>query len=183
MRFLTILIITSIFFAACNRKAGMAQNMENTLLNQEITSHEGYPILVGKIDREGLRGPNYKDWYQEEYDSYSVDAASLDAIKDALKGVAIEVFIGTWCDDSRYVTPHLYKIIDYLGFDEKNMQVVAVDNHPDRRKQSPQHEEAGKNIEYVPTFIFYRNGIELGRIVEYPQESLEKDMATILKNH
>jgi hypothetical protein len=32
----------------------------------------------------------------------------------------------------------------------------------------------------VPTFIFMKDGQELGRIVEYPLESLEKDMAKIL---
>ena len=36
------------------------------------------------------------------------------------------------------------------------------------------------NIERVPTFIIYRNKNELGRIVEYPETSLEKDMLDIM---
>ena len=36
------------------------------------------------------------------------------------------------------------------------------------------------DIELVPTFIFYRNGEELGRIVETPEDTLEKDLAEIV---
>ncbi len=35
-------------------------------------------------------------------------------------------------------------------------------------------------IERVPTIIFYRNGVELGRITETPVQSLEKDMEVIV---
>jgi hypothetical protein len=35
-------------------------------------------------------------------------------------------------------------------------------------------------IEFVPTFIFFKNDVEIGRIVEAPTESLEIDMVKIL---
>jgi len=35
-------------------------------------------------------------------------------------------------------------------------------------------------VENVPTFIFFRNGEELGRIIEAPDKSLEEDMAGII---
>lgn len=76
--------------------------------------------------------------------------------------------------------PHFYKILDHLGFPEKRLRVVALDNHPDRRKTSPDGAEKGWNIEYVPTFIFLKNDKEVGRIVETPAVSLEKDMVNIL---
>lgn len=37
-------------------------------------------------------------------------------------------------------------------------------------------------IERVPTFIFYKNESEIGRIIETPVETLEKDILNILKN-
>jgi hypothetical protein len=40
--------------------------------------------------------------------------------------------------------------------------------------------EDGFDITNVPTFIFYRNGKEINRIVESPVISLEKDMLSIL---
>ena len=49
-----------------------------------------------------------------------------------------------------------------------------------REKATPEAFEEGFGIINVPTFIFYRGGQELGRIVEYPIESLEADMVKIL---
>jgi len=37
------------------------------------------------------------------------------------------------------------------------------------------------DIHFVPTIIFYMNDEEVGRIVEMPYESLEKDMLEIVK--
>jgi len=39
----------------------------------------------------------------------------------------------------------------------------------------------GLEIHFVPTFIFYRDEEEIGRIIEMPYESLEKDMLEIVK--
>jgi len=40
--------------------------------------------------------------------------------------------------------------------------------------------EKDLNITNIPTFIFYKNGKEMHRIVESPMESLEKDMLKII---
>jgi len=47
-------------------------------------------------------------------------------------------------------------------------------------KNSPVGEYVNLGIERVPTFIFYVNNIEAGRIIENPVTSLEKDMVNIL---
>lgn len=39
----------------------------------------------------------------------------------------------------------------------------------------------GLNINFVPTFIFYTNEIEVGRIIETPDVTLEIDFENILK--
>ena len=53
----------------------------------------------------------------------------------------------------------------------------------DEDKHAEGNETAGLKIEYVPTIIFYKDGNELGRIVESPEDTLEKDMIKILKLH
>jgi hypothetical protein len=50
----------------------------------------------------------------------------------------------------------------------------------DRIKSSPVSGYEELNIERVPTFIFLKNNIELGRIIEYPLASLQQDMINIL---
>jgi tetratricopeptide (TPR) repeat protein len=57
-----------------------------------------------------------------------------------------------------------------------------VDSHTEYYKQSPQHEEAGLNIFRVPTLIISKKKTEIGRIIEYPVQSLERDMLSIIKS-
>ena len=40
----------------------------------------------------------------------------------------------------------------------------------------------GKNILKVPTFVFKREGVEIGRIIESPTENLGDDIIKILVN-
>jgi hypothetical protein len=68
--------------------------------------------------------------------------------------------------------------MDALEFPVKNIDLVAMD----RGKTTPDHLEQGLDIIRVPTFIFYKDGEELGRIVEYPIESLKADMERILSD-
>jgi len=149
-------------------------------LNQQVISHNGDPILLGEVNSAGLEAAPYGDWFQPAYQAYQVDKTALANTK--LEGVELLVFVGTWCEDSQRELPHFYKILDHLGFPKKRLRVIALDNHPDRRKTSPDGAEKGWNIEYVPTFILLKNGQELGRIVETPMVSLEKDMVGILAN-
>jgi thiol-disulfide isomerase/thioredoxin len=84
--------------------------------------------------------------------------------------------MGTWCEDSQHQVPGFYQVLEQLKFDEKQVSLIIVD----RTKTTPDHLEKDKNITNVPTFIFYKNGKELQRIVESPVESLEKDMLKIV---
>ena len=90
------------------------------------------------------------------------------------------MFLGTWCGDSKKEIPRFYKVLETTKFPENQLQVIAVNRTKDAYKQSPNHEEKGLNIHRVPTFIFYKNGKEVNRIVEHPKETLERDMLNIV---
>lgn len=47
-------------------------------------------------------------------------------------------------------------------------------------KTTPDSLELNQNIINVPTFIFKRDGKEINRIVEFPIETIEKDILEIL---
>jgi hypothetical protein len=57
------------------------------------------------------------------------------------------------------------------------IDIIAVD----RKKQASDVDMTPYSIEKVPTFIFYKNGKEVGRIIETPHTTLENDMQLILK--
>jgi hypothetical protein len=165
-------------FSGCNSTKPV-QTMK-TPLNQLSVSVEGDPMLIGRIDRSGLTNAPFSAWFDAEFNQYEVNTVALRPVLGKTDDITIEVFMGTWCEDSQREVPRFFKIIDYLKGKEDQLQLFALDNHPDRYKTSPQGEEKGKAIHLVPTFIFYRAGLELGRISESPTASLEEDMANII---
>lgn len=131
--------------------------------------------LVGYAKKSSFQDPSYNRWFTPKYENYKPDAATIKALKKSLKGVTIKGFMGTWCGDSKRETPHFYRILEDAGFNFKNLELITVN----RSKRTPDNLQKGLNIIKVPTFIFYKDGKEIGRYVEYARESLEKDMLKI----
>ena len=132
--------------------------------------------LVGIANKESFNQAPYKTWFDQKFDAYTPDAATISELKTALKGVKIKGFMGTWCGDSKRETPRFYKILEASDFNTKNLEFITVN----RGKKTPDNLQEGLNIIKVPTFIFYKDGKEIGRYVEYARESLEKDMLKIV---
>lgn len=149
-------------------------------LNVEITENTKTPFLLGKIDKSGLEGGNYKAWFTKNYNDYQPDTSITNTIASELKSYSITLFMGTWCGDSKKEVPRLYKVLEACNFPMEQLTVVAVSRQPDMYKQSPQHEEAGLNIHRVPTVIFYKDGKEVNRIVEHPVKTFEEDIQNIV---
>ncbi|MDB4293063.1 thioredoxin family protein [Maribacter sp.] len=150
--------------------------------HQTIQLENGSSFLVGKIDADILASGDNSTWYTKNQTDYKVDAAALNSNKKALHSHKILVFMGTWCGDSKREVPRFIKILEAMDFPMANLKIVALDRRKEHYKKSPTGEEWGLNIIKVPTFIFYRNGKELNRIVESPIESLEQDIAKIVSD-
>ncbi len=151
-----------------------------TPLNQSTINHEGEEILIGRINISGLKTEPYLEWFNYFYNDYQVDADGLEEVNIDDSNLEILVFLGTWCSDSQLQIPQFIKILEKLNYSEDQLTMVAMDRDENRVMSTPDNSEEGLNITHVPTFIFYQNGIELGRIVEFPRESLEIDMSNIL---
>ena len=148
--------------------------------NQLEVDDKGKEKLLGKINREGLTSNSFKSWFDKNYDNYIPNEELINTIKNSLNEYSIKLFLGTWCGDSKREVPRFYKVLDAANFPESQLEVIAVDRTPEAYKKSPTGEEKGLNIHKVPTFIFYKNGKEINRIVESPQASLEQDIKAIL---
>lgn len=181
------IVLIPIFFISCNStsdkkkqessKSEMSETINNTSekLN-ETTPYDESIMLIGKADRNGLLKTEFSEWFNPGYKDYKPNSETLKELKPIMNDVNITLFMGTWCEDSHRDVPHLYKILDAINFDESKLIVYAVSEE----KTTPQNYEKGLNIIQVPTIIFYRNGKELGRIVEYSISTVEEDMLTIL---
>lgn len=136
-------------------------------------------ILIGKANINGLKSAPFNEWFDMEFDEYRHDDSTLLTIdKDNfIDNVKITMVLGTWCSDSRREVPRFYKMLEFLDYDLDNMTVICVNTS----KTAEGTNVDQLDIQKVPTFIFYKNDLELGRIIETPQASLEKDMLEIVK--
>jgi tetratricopeptide (TPR) repeat protein len=174
--FMMALVCTVVL--SCNRAAMPSQT---AYANAEIKNEQGNTILAGHCSLNIMQQGLYKEWFDKSYDAYTIDTATAAALKPLLEKTTIEIFLGSWCGDSKREVPRMIKILQAASFDTSKLKIVFVDNSTNTYKQSPQHEEAGKNIFRVPTFIAYDNK-EIGRIIESPLVSLEKDLLAILEH-
>ncbi|HVX51634.1 MAG TPA: thioredoxin family protein, partial [Chitinophagaceae bacterium] len=153
-----------------------------SVINAQIKNSSGSTILAGHCSLSIFGEEPYKEWFDKSYNSYTLDTSAIHILQSHLQGKTIEVFLGSWCGDSKREVPRLVKILQAASFDTVKLRLIFVDNSLAKYKQSPQHEEAGKTIHHVPTIIVYGNGREEGRIIETPVVSLEKDLLSIVTN-
>jgi thiol-disulfide isomerase/thioredoxin len=168
------ILIIGILLISCKTK--------NTTINKtdKTTNTQNQEYLIGNINIKDLKQNPHISWYNANYERYILDTTALEKIKnqDLLKDITITIFLGTWCRDTKHLLPRFYKILDSIGYNTNKIRLIGVD----KEKNSHDGLSENLNIDYVPTFIFYKDKKELNRIVEFTVESLELDMLKILKN-
>lgn len=171
---LFLLIITCI--TSCNTNKKTEKISEEKNVESKIENEKKEEILLGNISCKDLEQGIYNTWFIENFNAHQLDSTTLEKVKPLLKDVSIKLFMGTWCEDSQREVPAMTKILEELNYPEEKLEIIAVS----RDKDTPKGLEIGMNINYVPSIIFFKNEKEIGRIVESPVESLEKDMLSIL---
>ncbi|WP_282113068.1 thioredoxin family protein [Maribacter stanieri] len=148
--------------------------------NQEVIIENQQPFLLGEITIGGLSTNSYNTWFEPNFENYESDQIQIDLFKNQLASYKILIFMGTWCGDSKREVPRFLKILKSADYLMENLKIVALDHRKESYKKSPQGEEWGLNIRRVPTFIFYKNGREVNRIIETPITTLEDDILKII---
>jgi thiol-disulfide isomerase/thioredoxin len=160
---LTCLVLLSV--VSCARK----------VMRSQIIERDNIKMLYGSISKDQLYF-DYPSWKVEE-DSYRTFEPAIQELSTLSEKINIEIFIGTWCSDSEREVPRFFKVIEDAGI----VPLLTIDLWAvDRKKTLDSNLAQLRNIERVPTFIFYRDKQEIGRIIESPDELLEQDMALIL---
>lgn len=162
----------------CGNTSGNNDLQETSEVTAEATatSEEQETMLTGKISKEDLQKEPYRSWFNENYESFEPAQQSLETVSSNIDDYEIEVFMGTWCEDSQREVPKFFKLLEEANYDLDKLTVYAVD----RNKNLPEGKEVPTEFEMVPTIVFYKNGKEVNRFVEFPQETLEKDIAKIV---
>ena len=143
----------------------------------EITKDEktGKPMLLGEVTREAFEDTNFT-WFDNEYSEYRVDTASINGLEEKISKFNFKIILGTWCEDSQMFVPRLIKIFGKLNLPPKSYSLICVD----LEKKGLKREVDNLDIQLVPTIIIYSEDVEIGRIVESPQENLEKDIVRLI---
>jgi len=135
-------------------------------------------IMLGNFDVEGMRNAKvFKRSFKEEK-NYTPDINMFMPGDNSLNEVDITIVMGSWCPDSQREVPRMIKVLEALDYPLEMVKIIAVN----RWKKVPDTDISELDIKYVPTFILYKDGKEVGRIVEMPKQSLEVDIVNIINN-
>jgi thiol-disulfide isomerase/thioredoxin len=150
--------------------------------NQKVWDEDlNKKVLVGLCDRHVLEQGDFGEIFQQEYSGYQPDENTVKQLKQIIRShpdaYKIVVIFGEWCSDSQREVPRFFKVMDAVGFPADQVEIYAVN----RKKQGVTVDLSGYQVQYVPLFIINESGMEKGRIIESPEQSLEKDWLAILK--
>ena len=139
--------------------------------------HNGSKLYKGIISRDLLEKDTSFKWYAEALKGYTPNQAAVSAFRKNADSIELIVFMGTWCEDSHFVIPKMYSLLDAAGFPKERITLLAVD----RNKKTLSHLAEALNVINVPTIIVMKKGKELGRVVEYGKSGqFDKELGEIL---
>ena len=143
-----------------------------------VIEDENPEILIGEFARNDMQKGDFGGHFFNEYRKYIPENDVLDYLKNKIYNYNITIVLATWCHDSQEQVPRFFKILDNLDYNTNHIRIICAD----KSKSAGEIDISGLYIERVPTFIFYENDIEKGRIIETPDSTLEKDIYNILYN-
>ena len=146
------------------------------LIFNSCNENLNYNLIDGEVDKDYLFNSKNTKWFPKNYDSYKSDIFLSENNFDNLDNFIIELYMCVTCHDSEREIPRLIKILDEINFPDNQLNIFLLK----RDKTSDYEYEKGKNITNTPTIIFYKDSIEINRIVEFPIETLERDIYKII---
>lgn len=141
-------------------------------IDQDTNKH-----LLDKIEIAHLQEAPYQEWFDQDKQDISLDGMKSDFSN--LKDIKVKIFMATWCGDTKRHFPEFIKIWSEAGLSEDQLEIVAVHRDGEEYKRSPSRYEADYNLHRVPTFVFEKDGKEIGRIVERPKNDMITDVRQI----
>jgi acyl-coenzyme A thioesterase PaaI-like protein/thiol-disulfide isomerase/thioredoxin len=118
-----------------------------------------------ELKRSELDAAGYP-WLGIDQGATQFDASETSALKGLAWDTSALVFYGDWCGDTREQLPVFLKLADAMEMDSERLRYFSLDRD---KKLEPWTSQFA--ITHVPTFVFLRDGKEIGRVVEAPSEA------------
>jgi hypothetical protein len=145
--------------------------------DKSIDEKTGFVVYKGQITVEDIKKESSFSWFNKGVAEYSPDTNAQKILKKHLSEYSLVVFAGTWCDDSQALLPRFFKTLEVAGYPSSKVTMFGVD----RAKTAKYVEHRLYKLEKVPTIILFKGFAEVGRIVEFPKKSVEKDLAKLIE--
>lgn len=151
--------------------------LTSSIFAQTYVTKNGKKHLWGVVTTDHLQEAPFREWFQKNQDDFTSTLTKSDG--KLLKNVKVKAFLGTWCGDTKFLLPKFVKTWNTMGLSEDQIEYVALHSEDEQYKQGPNKETNNYNIHKVPTFVFEKNGEEIGRIVERTVFDLDTDIKLI----
>lgn len=156
--------------------AGCGATPRSTATSTPAASVSRPTDVVGVTNREAIEAA-VPAWRDAVAAARPAEGTSR-ALASVPPGAEVDVFLGTWCGDSRREVSRLFLALEIaaqvapLPF---SVRFIGVD----RSKVAPGLSE-GVDLRFVPTIIVRRDGVEVGRMVETATQGVEQDLLDLL---
>jgi thiol-disulfide isomerase/thioredoxin len=129
--------------------------IDSTRLNERV--------YKGLIDKDVLKKDSSFTWFKTNYQLYTPDTSLMNKFLANGKSFHFLVFGGTWCEDTQFILPRFFKLLETSGIPDTQYTFFGVD----RKKETTGNIATAFSIKNVPTIIVLQNGKEVGRVIEY----------------
>ena len=161
----TILLIASCVLFSC--KSTQISNIEKTepevKLFEVLKDRDGSKMLKGILFKEQITQDTSFPWYAQNVKLTKPNADAVTAIATKADKISIVIFGGTWCEDTHQLLPKYLSLLQAAQFPDDRLTLIAVD----RAKTTVANLHKVFNVTNVPTCIVFKDGKEVGRIVEF----------------
>jgi thiol-disulfide isomerase/thioredoxin len=172
MKIKWVIALTAIFFFTTNVMA------QTPFVRSADPKDPSVTILKGLITKYILiNDPAFK-WYAPAHDGFVPDSAVVNDFSNHSGNIHFVLFGGTWCDDTQYILPRFFNILEKSAVPDSAVTFFGVD----RDKKTLGGISDALHITNVPTIIIFKEGKEIGRVVEYGTTGKwDAEVASILK--
>lgn len=135
-------------------------------------------IDIGLIEDNKMEAFYNLIWFSKKYNGFTPTVSLNGNLAENLRQSEFFVFMGTWCHDTKMFLPKFFKLLDSMNISKDQITLYNVD----KKKRRPRAPIKNYGIKYLPTIIFIKDGMEIGRIVEFPFFSMEEDISKMYAN-
>jgi thiol-disulfide isomerase/thioredoxin len=136
---------------------------------------EGSEYYVGEISaQEILLQFSSFSQHSDDANYLNSDLSTLNQLKG---GIQVKVFFGQWCHDSVREVPRVITLLKQVNNPHIKSWFYALNTS----KSDPLLLAEKHNILKTPTIIVYKDGVELGRILEVPEQDWATDITAFFK--